>query len=289
MPQVVLAGRHLGSEFGVSQARNKVPLLAGCRGIPGKARWIASTLVGLVAAAGCAAVEGTGTTDPSGARIVALVDTTTSADGTQAAQRRHLVDVVIPLAEEQRAEVVLATIDAAALEAPEIVAATSFDTASAEGNDVVADRLVVEATHELTQAADTVFAAGGRAEASDVAGALSWAASMLDDGIDGWRGVALLSDAVSTAAPCNMTLLPPSDARPVLAACFPAGVPDLAGVEVLFLGAGSYRTGDQRPVDPAGLERFWRTVVQQGGGTVRAYGATVLEAGPASERGDDHA
>jgi hypothetical protein len=233
-----------------------------------------------------------GHTAASKGELVVLFDATNSAVGTQDVQRRHLVDVVLPLAERERAEVVLATIDAAALEAPRIVGRVSFDTAAAEGNEVAAARTVRRARHDLLASADRLLARerAQAAPASDVAGALAWAGGMVGDAGDGWHGVALLSDAVSTSAPCNMLLAAPSDEAPAVEACFPHGLPRLVGTDVLFLGAGAYRAGDRPAVDPAGLERFWRAVVTRGGGTVTAYGPTVLGDAPASEEeGDPHA
>lgn len=255
-------------------------------------RCAAFFLVMGLAASGCGAIEGGrtgGRTGDGKGELIVLLDATASGDGMQDSQRRHLVDVVVPLAERQHADVVLATIDAAALEAPEIVGRVSFDTSGAGGNQYAAARTVAKARRDLLADADRVFAQGGTAPSSDVAGALAWAAGTLAEAGDGWHGVALLSDAVSTTPPCNMTLAPPSDAGPVVAACFPDGVPRLHGAVVLFLGAGAYRTGDRQPVDPGALEKFWRAVVRRGGGTVDAYGPTVLGDGPSSEEGNDHA
>lgn len=252
-------------------------------------RWIGLfALIASVALGGCSAIEG-GRTAPSNGKLVVLLDVTGSARGTQGAQRRHLTDVVLPLAERRKAEVVLATIDAAADQDPRIVARVSFDTAAAGGNEVVAARTVAAARRAVLRDADRVLvrAQAQPARASDVAGALSWAGGLVAGAGDGWHGIALLSDAVSTTPPCRMPRVAPSGAAGSVDRCFPGGPPRLAGAEVLFLGAGSYRAGDHLPVDAAGLEAFWRAVVARGGGRVAAYGPTVL-GGTTSEEGNTH-
>ena len=263
---------------------------------PSTGRWwkVFSLLVGL-ALAGCSALEGGGPA-PSHGELVVLFDVTGSAVGTQGAQRRHLTDVVLPLAERRKAEVVLATIDDDARADPRIVGRVSFDTAAAGGNGVAAADIVATGRRAVLRDAARIFArAQARpARASDVAGALDWAAGLVAGAGDrhgdggGWHGIALLSDAVSTARPCTMLRTPPSGSDASVERCFPDGPPPLAGTDVLFLGAGTYREGDRRRVDDAGLEAFWRAAVARGGGHVAAYGATVLGQ-TTSEEGNAHA
>jgi hypothetical protein len=254
---------------------------------------IIGTFVLLVAVAfsGCSALEGGGTT-ASRAELVVLFDVTGSAVGTQPAQRRHLTDVVLPLAERRKAEVVLATIDDDARADPRIVDRVSFDTAAAEGNEVVAGRIVAAGKRAVLRHADRIFARARAhpAPASDVAGALTWAGGLVaagggDDG-GGWHGIALLSDAISTARPCTMPRPAPSGADGSVDRCFPDGPPPLEGTDVWFLGAGSYRGGGPH-VGAARLEAFWRSAVARGGGHVVAYGATVLGQ-TTSEEGNAH-
>jgi hypothetical protein len=209
--------------------------------------------------------------------LVVLFDVTGSAVGTQDQQRRHLTDVVLPLAERRRAEVVLATIDDDARADPQILGRVSFDTAAAEGNEVASGRIVTAGRREVLREAGRILARARAhpARSSDVAGALTWAGGLLADTGNGWHGIALLSDAVSTARPCTMPRPAPTGADGSVDRCFPDGPPRLAGADVLFLGAGSY----QHPgghVDAARLEAFWRSAVARGGGHIVAYGATVL-------------
>jgi hypothetical protein len=243
------------------------------------------------ATGGCGAFGGTPVA--SRAEMIVLGDVSPSGLALADEQRRHVVDVVVPLAIERRAEVVLARIDEAAYAAPEIVARVGFDTAAAEGNQIAEDRIVADGRRELRAAVERLLDDHRDAPvpASDVAGALRWAAETLGGadggsggggaGADGrpWRGIVLLSDAVSTAPPCNLTLAPPpasGDVAGVVGMCFPGGMPDLSGVEVSFLGANSYPPGEPPPVDPLGLQRFWQAVVEGGHGTVARFGATAL-------------
>jgi hypothetical protein len=251
-------------------------------------------LLVVVAVGGCSALEGAGTT-ASRAELVVLFDVTGSAVGTQPEQRRHLTDVVLPLAERRKAEVVLATIDDDARAHPRIVGRVSFDTAAAEGNGVAAGRIVAAGRRAVLRHADRIFARAQAhpAPASDVAGALTWAGGLVgdgsgdDDGGGGWRGIALLSDAVSTAPPCTMPRPAPSGADGSVDRCFPDGPPPLEGTDVWFLGAGSYQHAGRQSVGAARLEAFWRSAVARGGGHMVAYGATVLGQ-TTSEEGNVH-
>lgn len=257
----------------------------------GHPRWRAGPAVLLAAGlalTGCAAEDllAGGAPAPSDAVLVVLADVTPSGRAALASQRRHVADVVVPLAAAQRAVVVLTTIDDAALDDPEI-RRVSFDTAAAAGNQVVAADIETAARADLLAELDAIFAAGSTARSSDVAGAIAWAAATLREAGDDWRGLVVLSDAVSTAAPCNLMLAPASATEATVDACFPAGVPDLAGVEVLFLGATTYPQGEEPLVDPAALENFWRTVVERGGGSVGAFGPTVLGQQPPAGEVDD--
>ncbi|HEX6423647.1 MAG TPA: hypothetical protein VFZ79_09220 [Acidimicrobiales bacterium] len=240
----------------------------------------------LPACAGADGLFGESTPEPTGAVLIVLADLTPSGRAAVESQRRHVEDVVVPLARAHRAEVVLTTIDDAALDDPGI-RRVSFDTAAAAGNPVVAADIETAATTDLLAALDAVFAAGSTARTSDVAGAVGWAAATLGQSGDGWHGLVVLSDAVSTAAPCNLMLAPTSATEATVDACFPAGVPDLAAVEVFFLGASTYPQGEEPLVDPAALEGFWRTVVERGGGSVGAFGPTVLGQRPAGGEVDD--
>src|SRR5262245_21217081 len=86
----------------------------------------------IIATGGCGLFGGAPA--PSRAELIVLGDVSPSGLALADEQRRHLVDVVVPLAIERRAEVVLARIDDAAFAAPEIVARVGFDTAAAGGN-----------------------------------------------------------------------------------------------------------------------------------------------------------
>jgi hypothetical protein len=174
------------------------------------------------------------------------------------------------------------SIDSAALEDPQAHVTVSFDDAPAGGNELVARDIRAAARRKLLTETDALFAAGSDARSSDVAGAVSWAASIIESSSDGWGGIVLLSDAVSTSPPCNMTLTPPSDTDVAVADCFPSGLPDLGGVHVYFLGATAY-AGERPPVAPDVLERFWTDVVERGGGTVEQFAPTVL--GPVRSEG----
>jgi hypothetical protein len=234
---------------------------------------IAAATAGLLAGGGCGFLEEEPA--PSGSMLVVLADLTPSGRAAEASQRRHVADVVVPLAETNGAEVVLVPIDDAALEDPLAHVTVSFDDVSAGGNELVAGEIRAAARRELLTETDALFAAGSDARGSDVAGALSWAASTVKSSSDGWGGIVLLSDAVSTSPPCNMTLTSPSDTDIAVADCFPSGVPDLGGVHVYFLGATAY-SGERPPVAPDVLERFWTDVVERGGGTVEQFAPTVI-------------
>jgi hypothetical protein len=221
----------------------------------------------------------------SHAELVVLVDLTPSGLAGQAGQRQHIEHYVVPLAVQQRATIQLATINDAALREPTIQGEFSFDTAEAEGNRLVSSELVAGARADLLAAVDRLLVAGSPAEASDVIGAVAWAAKTLAGSGPGWHGIVVLSDAVNTVVPCNMAVLPPSADGATISACFPAGVPSLVGDDLYFLGATAYAGVDQPPVDPVGLEQFWRTVVDQGRGKVQAFGPTVL--GPPTATTED--
>ena len=243
----------------------------------------AEVMVGIVlATASCALLEPA--TEARDARVVVLVDATVSDAGMQDTQLQHVEEVVLPRAEREGAQVVIAAIDEDARAEPRIVDRPSFDPSPAEGNPRLIERIVAEAEQRAIEAATAVLTQE-RAAASDVVGALTWAAELLE-GVEGWRAIAVVSDAVSTAPPCNMTLTPPSADEASVASCFPDGVPALAGVEVSFLGAGAYQEGDPAPVEAADLESFWRAVVAQGGGTVTDYGPLVLGEPAPSEEGE---
>jgi len=215
---------------------------------------------------------------PSGALLVILGDRSPSGMAAQDSQRRHVSDYFAPLAAEHEARVVVASIDGAALDQPEYHDSATFDTAAAQDNPDGEADIREEGRRELLAETDALFAAESGAAASDVAGALGWAATTLRNarGGEGWRGVAILSDAVSTAPPCNMLLSPPVDVEAAIAACFPAGVPDLTGVDVYFAGATAYPGVDRPPVAADVLEAFWTAVVERGGGTLRAFAPTLL-------------
>lgn len=181
------------------------------------------------------------------------------------------------MAAEHRAEVVLAPIVDNARVNPDIRARVSFDTSSAEGNDMTKADIVDAATVELLKQFDGLIPAVSVAKASDVAGAVSWAAQTLANSRPAWHAIVVLADATSTAPPCNMTLTPPSvDVAAAITACFPAGVPSFGGATLFFLGAGADPSRALGPAETAGLEQFWREVAQAGQGEIGAYGATVL-------------
>jgi hypothetical protein len=233
---------------------------------------------------GCGFVESE--PKPSGAVLVVLGDRSPSGMAAQDSQRRHVSDYFAPLAAEHEARVVVASIDGAALDEPEYQDSATFDTAAAQDNPDGEANIREEGRRELLAETDALFAAGAEASSSDVAGALGWAATTLRHarGGDGWRGVAILSDAVSTAPPCNMLLSPPVDVEAAIAACFPAGVPDLTGVDVYFAGATAYPGVERPPVAADVLEAFWTAVVERGGGTLRAFAPTLL--GESTSEGD---
>lgn len=215
----------------------------------------------------------------SDATIIVLADRTPSGMASAEGQRRHIRDVVIPLATDSRAKVVLATIVDNARTDPDIRATVSFDTSSAQGNPDTANDLIAAATTTLNHRLDALFTGDPKTKSSDVAGAVSWAAQTLANSRRAWHAIVVLSDATSTAAPCNMTLLRPSvNLAAAIASCFPAGVPQFGGTQLFFLGAGTDPTGTLGPEDAAGIEAFWQQVAAAGHGMIRAYGATVLEA-----------
>jgi hypothetical protein len=233
----------------------------------------------LLALLGCGFVESE--PEPSGAVLVILGDRSPSGMAAQDSQRRHVSDYFAPLAVEHEARVVVASIDGAALDQPEYQDSATFDTAAAQGNPDGEANIRDEGRRDLLAETDALFAADAQAavaNSSDVAGALGWAATTLRNarGNDGWRGVAILSDAVSTAPPCNMLLSPPVDVEAAIAACFPAGVPDLTGVDVYFAGATAYPGVERPPVAADVLQAFWTAVVERGGGTLRAFAPTLL-------------
>ena len=233
----------------------------------------------LLALLGCGFVESE--PEPSGAVLVILGDRSPSGMAAQDSQRRHVSDYFAPLAAEHEARVVVASIDGAALDQPEYQDSATFDTAAAQGNPDGEANIRDEGRQELLAETDALFATEAEAQAansSDVAGALGWAATTLGNarGNDGWRGLAILSDAVSTAPPCNMLLSPPVDVEAAIAACFPAGVPDLTGVDVYFAGATAYPGVERPPVAADVLQAFWTAVVERGGGTLRAFAPTLL-------------
>src|SRR5262245_7857912 len=242
----------------------------------------------LMALLGCGFVESEA--EPSGAVLVILGDRSPSGMAAQDAQRRHVSDYFAPLAAEHEARVVVASIDGAALDEPQYQDSATFDTAAAHGNPDGEANIREAGRRELLAETDAWFAAGTDPEAevatsSDVAGALGWAATTLRNARDsnGWRGIAILSDAVSTAPPCNMLLSPPVDVEAAMAACFPAGVPDLAGVDVYFAGATAYPGVESPPVAADVLEAFWTAVVERGGGTLQAFAPTLIGKSTRSE------
>jgi hypothetical protein len=231
----------------------------------------------LLALLGCGFVESE--PEASGAVLVILGDRSPSGMAAQDSQRRHVSDYFAPLASEHEARVVVASIDGAALDEPEYQDSATFDTAAAQDNPDGEANIRAEGRRRLLAETDALFAAEAEAaNSSDVAGALGWAATTLRNarGGEGWRGVAILSDAVSTAPPCNMLLSPPVDIEAAIAACFPAGVPDLTGVDVYFAGATAYPGVERPPVAADVLEAFWTAVVERGGGTLRAFAPTLL-------------
>jgi hypothetical protein len=236
----------------------------------------ATAILVLLTLLGCGFVESE--PEPSGAVLVILGDRSPSGMAARDSQRRHVSDYFAPLAAEHEARVVVASIDGAALDEPQYEDSATFDTAAAQDNPEGEDDIREAGRRELLAEADAMFAAGSEAAASDVAGALGWAATTLRNAreSDGWRAVAILSDAVSTAPPCNMLLSPPVDIEAAIAACFPAGVPDLTGVNVYFAGATAYPGVDRPPVAADVLEAFWTEVVERGGGTLQAFAPTLL-------------
>jgi hypothetical protein len=226
-------------------------------------------------AAGCGLLESE--PEPSGAVMVLLPDLSESGVAAQDAQRRHVTEVFAGVAAEHEARVLLASIDEAALDDPHIDESATFDTSAAQGNPKGREDIRRLARATLAEEVYTLFAAASSgAPKTDLSGALAWAAATLRTAGTGWKGIAVLGDAVSTAAPCNMLLAPPVDVDTAIAACFPAGVPDLAGVEVWFAGATAYAGTDRPPVAADVLEQFWTAVVERGGGTVVAFAPTVL-------------
>jgi hypothetical protein len=78
-----------------------------------------------------------------------------------------------------------------------------------------------------------------------------------------------------------MTRPPLADVEAALTTCFGDTLPDLGGTEAWFLGAGAMPGGEPAPVDVGLLEAFWTAAVERGGGTLVAFGPTVL--GPAAQ------
>lgn len=233
----------------------------------------------------------------SDAVLILLADLTPSGILEQDAQRRHIDDVVIPLAVEHDANVVLAVIDDAALVDPEPRGGADFDRAAAQGNQVAEQKLVAQARRDLVADVDALFtgAASHPSRGSDVAGAVAWAADTLrvdaattsgsGNGEGTWYGLAVLSDAISTIPPCAMTSPPMADVEAAISACFAGSLPDLRGTEVWFLGAGVMPDGEPPPVDVHLLEAFWAAVVERGGGSFAAFAPTVLGPTPLNDQG----
>lgn len=267
---------------------------------------VLATSLAVTGLGGCGLAESE--PEPSDALLVVLADLTPSGLLEEAAQRRHITDVVVPLAIAHDAEVVLAAIDDAALVDPEPRGGADFDRAAAQGNDVLAEKLLDDARAELARDVDDLFAsaAGRSSRGSDVAGAVAWAAGTLGDTRDAggaggsggevqaagagggagggdsvWRGLAVLSDAISTIPPCTMTRPPLADVEAAITSCFAGRVPDLTGTDAYFLGAGVMPGGEPTPVDVGLLEAFWTAVVERGGGSLQAFGPTVL--GPTTD------
>lgn len=210
--------------------------------------------------------------------MVVLVDVTPSGLALAAEQRRHVRDVVVPLAVRHGAAVVVAPIDEAAFADPQPADPISFDTRAAGGNPLAAERITGPASSRLVAAIDRLLSSPHATGGSDVVGALRWAGTSLGGGNGPpgrpgpWRGIVVLSDAVSTAPPCDLALTPPrAEVARVVSACLPAGPLQLGGVDVCFLGAGAHPVGVGAAIDPTDLERFWREVVERGHGTVTGF------------------
>ena len=148
---------------------------------------------------------------PSNAVLILLLDSSSTGVATCAAQRRHIEDVVVTVAVAHRAEVAIALIDDNAIDDPQIVSLARRSTLPPPSATPSLPTTSRRPDRPACCARSTTCSRPPAAsKASDVAGAVEWAADTLRQKTGpGWRAIAVLADATSTVTSCNFTLTRP--------------------------------------------------------------------------------